>query len=177
MAKLSNRKIRRLLRVACDGGTPSERGRAYEDLVCYVFGTVPGVSITARDQHNVFHSEELDVAFWNERHYRGFSFWPEIILVEAKNWSAAVASQDVQWFIDKLRNRGLQHGVLVTASGITGAPGPVTSAHHVLSNALRDGIRIVVLTSTDLEHLHDTTELILLVKQRMCDLVVSGASV
>jgi hypothetical protein len=87
--------------------TTSAQGQALDDMICYVFGQVPGVAITHRNTMNVFATEEIDVALWNEIEPTGFNFLPNVILVECKNWSTTVGSGEVNWFDSKLRNRGL----------------------------------------------------------------------
>jgi hypothetical protein len=176
MAKLSHRKIAKLLSTARSAGTTHVQGRTYEDLLSYVFETVPGITVTSRDQHNVFHSEEVDIACWNERRFRGLPFLPEILLIECKNWSASVGAAEVNWFASKLRNKGLSHGVLVAANGITGVAAGPTAAHTVLANALRDGQRIIVVTDVDLLGLATTDDLVRLFKQKLCELVVIGTA-
>jgi hypothetical protein len=64
---------------------------------------------------------------------------------------------------------------LVAANGVTGNQQARTAAHSVLAQALLEGRRIVVLTETDLTALRDTAELVLLLKKKLCQLVVSGA--
>ena len=70
-----------------------EQGRALEDLVCYVYGLVPGITITHRNELNAFQTEEIDVALWNDSATDGFFFLPNIILVECKNWSKKSEAQ------------------------------------------------------------------------------------
>ena len=124
---------------ACDDGrTTSERGEALEDLVCYLFEKLPGLSVTRRNRLNVFRSEEIDVAFWNDRDPSGLHFLPNIMLVECKNWSAPVSNSEVSWFDTKLRNRGLDFGVLITFSGITGDIVDQSSAHRIVAAALQE---------------------------------------
>jgi hypothetical protein len=92
MPTLSSRKIAALLETARTGTTTVIKGRAFEDFLCYAFGSVPGVAITHRDQLNAFQSEEIDVALWNDKKPGAFDFLPNIILLEAKNWSQAAGS-------------------------------------------------------------------------------------
>lgn len=103
-----------------NAATTTQRGRAFENMICYVFEQVPGVSITRRNEFNAFDTEEIDVALWNETFSDGFFFLPNLILVECKNWSHRVGSADVNWFDTKLRNRGLDFGIMVSSKGITG---------------------------------------------------------
>lgn len=38
------------------------KGKAFEDLACYLLSGVPGIKITARNQLNTFATEEIDIA-------------------------------------------------------------------------------------------------------------------
>lgn len=154
--------------------TMHDRGRALEDLVCYVFNKVPGIKVTKRDQLNAFASEEIDVAFWNDRHPRGFPFLPYIVLVECKNWSQPVGAEEVSWFDTKLRNRGLTFGMLLAANGITGEPDKKTHAHQIICGALAQGRQIVIFERAEIVRLRDTNELVVRIKEKLCELAVSG---
>ncbi len=157
-----------------NGETMADQGRALEDLICYVFTQVPGISITRRNEMNAFQTEEIDVALWNDGHPDGFFFLPNIILVECKNWSSRVSSAELSWFDTKLRNRGLSFGVLVAANGITGDSADITAAHSIVAAALREGRRLVVIRSEELLALTGSPELVWLVKEKLCDLAVRG---
>jgi hypothetical protein len=83
MPTLSQRRIRQLLNTGTHviagkalqrGQLAVIKGRALEDLVVYLFSKVPGLILTARNSTNAFDSEELDVAFWNERKRNGLHF-------------------------------------------------------------------------------------------------------
>jgi hypothetical protein len=174
MPAFSAQRITRLLRGARSGDTTVQKGRSLEDLVCYVFGKVPGISITHRDQLNRFQSEEIDVALWNDKAAGALDYLPNIILVEAKNWSKPVGSAEVSWFDQKLRNRGLDFGVLVALCGITGDADDRTSAHQIIAGSLRDQRRIVVTTEADVSALRHTDDLVVLIKRKLCELAVTG---
>ncbi len=174
MPALSSDRITALLQTARDGVTTTERGRALESLLCYAFGCVPGIAITHRDQLNVFQSEEIDIALWNDKKVGAFDFLPNLILLESKNWSNAVGSAEVAWFDTKLRNRGLDFGILVALNGITGNGADKTAAHQIIASSLREQRRLVVLTGADITNLRTTAELIKLIKTKLCDLAVTG---
>jgi hypothetical protein len=157
-----------------NGQTTTEQGRALEDLICYVFGLVPGVEITHRNELNAFETEEIDVALWNNGAADGFGFLPNIVLIECKNWSSRVGSNEVNWFDTKLRNRGLTFGILVSPLGITGQAADLTAAHLVVANALREGRRLLIIRTEELRTIGDTVALIKLIKLRLCDLAVKG---
>lgn len=160
--------------VGTNGVTTADRGRALEDLICYIFAQVPGIAITRRNELNAFLTEEIDVALWNDGHPDGFFFLPNIILVECKNWSHRVSSAELNWFDSKLRNRGLPFGVLVAAQGITGDAAEITAAHSIVAAALREGRRLVVINGAEILGLGHTGDLVRLVKEKLCDLAVKG---
>ena len=160
-----------------NAATMAQRGKALEDMICYVFGGVPGVSITRRNEFNVFDTEEIDVALWNEAYRDGFFFLPNLILVECKNWSNPVSSAEVNWFDTKLRNRGLDFGIMVSPKGITGQAADLTAAHSIVAAALRERRRFIVLTTGELLGLADTDALAFLIKEKLCDLAVKGTIV
>jgi hypothetical protein len=154
--------------------TMTEQGRALEDLICYVFGLVGGIAVTHRNEMNVFETEEIDVALWNDGAPDGFHFLPSVILVECKNWSTRVGSHEVSWFINKLRSRGMDFGILISTKGITGNSSDLTAAHHIVAMSLAERRRLLVITTDELLALSDTDGLTLLVKTKLCDLAVRG---
>jgi hypothetical protein len=180
MARISRKRIRAYWDISdsADTTTPEgriEKGRALEDLVCYLFGQVPGITVSKRNELNEFESEEIDVAFWNMKHNKGLYFLPDVIIVECKNWSSAVGSDEVSWFDSKLRRRrAFSYGILVAANGITGNPRDKSRAHDVISNALSEGRQIVVITRAEIDALSDSSELVELIKEKICELAVSG---
>jgi Restriction endonuclease len=174
MSTIDQQEIQLYLDRGAQAGTTTDQGRALEDLVCYLFGRVPGVAITHRNKMNVFATEEVDVALWNDLDPAGLAFLPNIILVECKNWSKAVSSIEVNWFDAKLRNRGLDFGILVAANGITGDAQDLAAAHAVVAAALRDRRRLVVLTTDEILSLGHSDQLTYLIKEKLCDLAVRG---
>jgi hypothetical protein len=174
MARISRARVKALLSAGDAATVTSEKGRALEELICYVFGRVPGISVTRRNALNVFHTEEVDVAFWNEQEGDGLPFLPNILLVECKNWSSAVSSEELAWFDRKIQDRGQSFGILVAAGGVTGAPEERTRAHSIIAGALRERRQLVVITRKEIEALADTTQLVRLIKEKLCDLAVVG---
>ncbi|WP_162244464.1 restriction endonuclease [Rhizobium sp. Leaf391] len=162
------------LATGADGATTTEKGRALEDLICYLFGLVPGIAVTRRNQMNAFHTEEIDVALWNDTDPLGLPFLPNIILVECKNWSARVSSNEVSWFLTKMRNRGQDFGILLAPNGITGVAEDLSAAHSLIAGAQAERRRLIVLNADDLRALTDTDQLILMIKEKLCDLAVKG---
>lgn len=155
--------------------TTSQRGKALEDLVAYVFSQVPGIAVTHRNEMNVFNTEEIDVAIFNDGASDGFHYLPSVVLIECKNWSSPVSSGEVSWFLNKLRSRGLDFGVLIATNGITGNPDDLTAAHSLVAGALLERRKLVVLTTAEIAVLPSTDDLSRLIKRKLCELAVKGS--
>jgi hypothetical protein len=167
---IDQQQVNAYINAGINAATTAEQGRALEDLICYVFNLVPGIAITHRNEMNAFATEEIDVALFNEE----IVSLPNIILVEAKNWSNRVGSIEVAWFLSKLQNRGLDFGILVTTLGITGNAADLTAAHSTVATALAQKRRLIVITTDELLAIADTDQLLLLIKTKLCDLAVKG---
>jgi hypothetical protein len=174
MTAIDRQRVAKLLADGDSAPTTTARGRALEDLIAYLFGLVPGVSVTARNALNAFHAEEIDLAFWNEGEPAGLRMFDHILLVECKNWTVPVGYPELAVFNDKLSSRGRPLGIFVAAAGITGNPAARTAAHEVLARALAHGREIIVLTRREIEALCDTDDLVLLLKRKRAQLAVSG---
>jgi hypothetical protein len=85
-----------------------------------------------------------------------------------------VGSAELAWFDTKLRNRGLNFGLLVAARGITGNADDLTAAHSIVAASLREGRRLVLLRTDELLALGGVARLVVLVKEKLCDLAVKG---
>ena len=72
MPRISRTAISKFFAIGDAAHTTTGKGRALEDLICYVFSKIPGVSVTKRNTLNQFESEEIDVAFWNRPNPDGF---------------------------------------------------------------------------------------------------------
>lgn len=175
MPIISRRIVQRYLDEGDAATTTTGKGQALEELIAYLIGKIPGIIVTARNNNNAFGSEELDVAFWNERRRNGLHFLPNILIVECKNWSRPVGVDEVTHFDAKIRRRGLDFGVLVAANGITGDVGNRTAAHHVVFSSLSEGRKIIVISRAEIEALNHTDELIYAFKQKLTSLYVEGS--
>ncbi|AOV92374.1 restriction endonuclease [Vibrio parahaemolyticus] len=174
MAVLSQTRMRGYIRQGQVATTTKGKGDAFEELLSYAIGKVSGISVTRRNVLNDANSEEVDIAFFNEQKQNGFFFLPNFILAECKNWSKPLGSIEVNWFDTKLKNRGLTFGILFAANGISGDAVERTAARDVISNSLKEGRDIVVITEDELLDLANTDELCNMIKEKICDLKVSG---
>jgi len=153
--------------------TPHEKGKAFEDLFCVIFKTIPGIEIAQRNIYNIFNTEEVDVALWNNKQIGSLDFLPNIILVECKNWSNAVGSAEISYFKEKLAHRDCTHGILLAANGITGDPTCLTAAHYEMAFALANKIKIIIIKFEELIAITETGGLIDLLKKRLLELALT----
>ncbi len=174
MAQLSQSRIADCFARGDNASTTKEKGDALEDLIVYLFAQIPGMTALFRNRRNPFGTEEIDIAFWNDREPDGLYFLPDTILVECKNWSHPVDYDTLTGFDAKLRGRAQSVGILVAAGGITGNPAFSTDAYSVVTNALAQQRRLIVMTRAEIEAVADTADIVLLFKTRLCQLAASG---
>jgi hypothetical protein len=174
---MRNGQIRQYFDAGDNASTTIDKDRSLEDLICYLFERVPGISITERNPLDAFGAEEIDVALWNEGEPFGFYFLPEIILVECKNRSDPVGSQDVAWFDCKLRDRGMLYRILAATNGVTGDSTLLTRARDIIAGALKDQRRIIVITRQEIEVLTHTNQLVTLIKEKLTQLAARRTSI
>lgn len=174
MARYSIRTLGNHFHTCDNGGTNQIKGRAFEDLACYLFETVPGVSIALRNQMNAYNNEEIDVAVWNDKSRYGLAFLPNVVLIECKNWSNPVSSIEVNWFCQKVASRGLDFGILIANNGITGDAIDLTAAHNTIAFHLAQKRRIIVITREEINAFRTTDDLVNLIKEKICLLSVAG---
>jgi Restriction endonuclease len=174
MPGFSRKNIKSYFSASDKSNNTTDKGRLLEDLVCYLFEQVPGVSVGKRNTLNTFASEEIDVAFWNRMDVDGLYFLPNIILVECKNWSQPVGSEEVNWFDSKLKRRCQTFGILVAANGVTGNSQKIQAAHEIIRVALSEGRQLIVITRSEIEDLKTSADLVKLIQDKLCELVVSG---
>lgn len=177
MVRIAARQFNEFRDRVLDSTDPVARGRALEDLVCYLIDTVPGVEVTERNRLNPAHSQEIDIAAWNDQAPNGFWFLPPILLFECKNWTRPVGSNEVAWFDAKVRSRGLDLGILVAAQGVTGDAERRTAAHAQIAAALHESRRLVVISLEELAPLRDSRELVALLKRKLTSLAARGTSI
>lgn len=176
MASLSSRRIALLFARGDAARTAFEKGKKLEELITYVFGSVPGVKFYKANVVNNPGSEEVDVAFFNNKSRVGFPFLEYLLLVECKNWSTAVGAIHIREFATKLKHRACAYGILVAAHGITGNAQDRTAAHDAIRMALAtEGISIVVITRAEIEAWTNAVDIIDLIKRKLCELTVAGS--
>lgn len=154
--------------------TNQEKGQSFELLSIYMFEHLDGVDITEHDIR--MPSEEIDIVLWNAQTEEILRPWDSVILVECKNWSSTVGASVLDNFINKVRRRSLTTGIFVAANGVTGGfvggSGNDPGAVGILTSALQDGIRVIVITMEDIRNITSLDDIRALIKKRYCGLYV-----
>jgi hypothetical protein len=175
MAAYNLAVIQGYLAVVDNPPTTAAKGKAFEDLACYLLDGIPGIKITARNEMNTFATEEIDVACKNENDPSGLGGLADFFLVECKGWRDAVNSEQVSWFLTKIRHRGVRFGILMAANGITGEPEHLSRANFLVGVEMATfGIKMVIVTREEIEKLTSGEDLAKLVIQKVCVLHASG---
>jgi hypothetical protein len=162
-----------VVRQALANGTAHEKGGALELAIRTLVSPVPGVIAIELHARDAFASEEIDLVIGNDPTPGGFSFLPDVFLVECKNWAVPVGAPEIKLFGAKLRERSCTFGIFVAACGITGSPSERLSGNGAIADALKDGVRLIVLTLADLEGIQSTDDLVNLIRSRIMKLVGS----
>ena len=176
LPSLPHTEIQKIIDQMTDAQTNHHKGKALEDLISLIFSSIPGVEIAERNEQNVFRTEEVDIALWNEKSSEGFYFLPNIVLIECKNWSNTVGSQEVSYFSHKLESRSCEYGILIAVNGITGNNVDLTCSHSIISQFLSKGIRVIVIRLDELVDLETSEDLVTLMKQKLLELTLKGAN-
>jgi len=173
MAKYSNPKIRQLLYESDTAPNSDVKGDKLEELVKYLFDKISGVSFHKKNVLDGVRAQELDVVFLNDKRVSDLHFLDFVIITECKNTTDRLGSIGVRWFVDKLRDRGLPNGILISLSGITGVADGVSNAHSEVINAvIRDGVSVLVLTRPEIVNLETTNELVALLQDKILSLTI-----
>jgi len=145
---------------AGDAGNTAEKGEALEAVVAETFCQLEGIGVIKRNIVDNAGSLEIDILLYNQRHPIGLPFLPNHLIIECKNWQAAVNSATLTVFTGKLHKFRVDFGILVAANGITGNAHDRTAAHaHLRSVYDRDGRIVLVITRQELEALRTTEDL------------------
>lgn len=165
----------RILITNVDAATTNhQKGQSFELLSIYMFEHLDGVDITEHDIR--MPSEEIDIVLWNAQSEEILRPWDSIILVECKNWNTAVGAPLLDNFVNKVRRRALSTGIFVAANGVTGGfvtgDGNDPGAIGILTSALQDGIRVIVITMDDVRAITSLDDIRALIKKRYCGLYV-----
>ena len=163
-----------LIALVDSAATSQEKGARFETLAIYLFQHLEGVEV--RDHDARMASEEIDLVLWNAQREEVLRPWEGVILVECKNWTAAVGASALDSFIGKLRRRFLRTGIFIAAAGVTGqfvnGSGNEAGAVGIIRSALQEGIRVIIITMDDIRAIATLDDIRELIKTRYCGLFV-----
>jgi hypothetical protein len=177
MPRLKRPQLDVLLQRVDQATTNQEKGQSWEAVGAYLFGSIPGFSVSSTNRLHVLDQYEVDIAMWNDQVPSGLKSLPDVVFVEAKNWNSAVDANAVRAFDSKLGQQGVRFGILIAANGITGDAANRIAAHGVIAAALTLGRRIIIVTRAEIDSLTSTADLVRLIKQKICELVVAGSAI
>jgi len=131
--------------------TNKEKKDTLEDLAEFLFNSIERIEVIAKDARTS--AEEIDLILKNES---DDSFWRQFgtpLLVECKNWSRKIGTDEVIIFKDKLDTAGTKVGILIAVKGITGTKRK--DAMLKIREYKQRGYRIILLTGEDIEAICD----------------------
>lgn len=169
MALVDTSRVRAELRKIDRTRKAATKGKLVESLVGYVFGCVPGLSLDDTNIINVYHSEEIDLIFWNDQESDGVRFLDCPLIVECKGWSNPVSGRELRYFASLLKDRGRRNGIFVALNGITGDEADLTGAFYHSAVAQIEGVQVFVVTGEELSSLVDSSDLVRLLKLKMLE--------
>ena len=153
------------------------KGQALESVVVDIFSRVPGLILVSHDVRDAAGAEEIDVGFRNLRPDNGLIDFGAQLLVECKNWDRPVSSEQVGWFVHKLRHAQQRSGILVAALGVSGDPTARTHAQSEIYAArlAQPPVNVVVVARHELERTPSTEALVELLHRKLFNVIVHGA--
>ena len=161
------------LHAAAAAPTADAQGKAYEALAMHLFEAIPGC-LAERNITSFFGTEQIDIAVGNPRRPDGLPLLPTVLLVECKDWARPVDSKTVGYFINILDSRSVEAGILIAANGITGDPEELSHAHALGITALARGIKLLIMTTAEIQNLTCTADLTRLLNHRYLRAIASG---
>lgn len=111
----------------------------------------------------------------NDNDPAGLGSLVDIFLVECKGWKDAVNSEQVSWFLTKIRHRGVRFGISIAANGITGELEHLSRAEFLVAVEMATfGIRMVIVTREEIEKLTSGEAFAKLILEKVCILHATG---
>lgn len=122
-----------------------ERGRALEELMCRLFESLPGFSVSSRVRTA---TEEIDIMILNDSNDPRFRRESAILLAECKNWSGKCGKNEFVIFKEKIENRSKRCslGFLISWNGFA-----ETITKEMLRGS-REETLVVPLEGKDIRH-------------------------
>jgi Holliday junction resolvase-like predicted endonuclease len=165
----ASKSIQQLLDFALHSKGP-EKGKALERLAVGIFQTIEGLRVLKTNPRLA--AEELDIVLQNDI---GFGFWRfagSPIVVECKNWSSKVGSNEIKVLSDNLRtiSPDAKTGILVAPNGISG--NEHRDALAKVREKRQQGQYIIILDDRDLNEIAQGTPAASVVEMKYTELLL-----
>ncbi len=158
--------------------TTEAKGAALEDVVNWVFCSLPGLRVLRHDFTDAAGSSEIDLLLMNDRRFTPVPFLSDYVLVECKNWVTRVNSATVRDFIGKLRTFHLNVGILVAANGVTGDAADQKAANDTIRQVFdAEDMKIVVIKRSDIEAFRSQEQIVEFLQERFGAVILRSSSI
>jgi Restriction endonuclease len=173
MQRYNKSAIKKFLKDSDKETFADKKGEIFEDLVIYLFEKFGGIRLIDRDVLDNTGSQEIDLVLWNNISISPFYFLDPIIICECKNEAVPLSSAKVREFVQKLRTRGANSGILITSSGISGQLNGYRYANSVIMDALSiDRIKLIVVDRGNILSFKTTDDLLNDIIQKYLNLTI-----
>ena len=158
-------KYANLLYSAYSAEESQEKGKALEEAISFLFRGLQMMSVRERNLRTK--SVEIDIVLEYDgfSEYTLFEEFSRFVLIECKNTNGAVPAKQLGFFREKLRNTGVQLGILIAWNGITGSESN-RNAHRLNDFGHEDPL-LLVMTSRDLYRILDGVSLYEIVDEKL----------
>lgn len=173
MAAYDTSKVASLAEACRNAKGNHAKGEAMADLVDYMFGTLDGLSLKKRGHLAADGSGEIDFVFASDPKVCRLPLFNVTLFVECKNEAKKISAAQVRVFGSKLGERNQRVGVMITKKGLTGSRS--SHGHKIVSDELRQGRSIVVISLEDMEGMSETDQLEDLFHARLEELEFEGS--
>jgi len=140
--EINSTELRKLWNKVKSSGTNKEKKDTLESFAEFLFTSIEGIDII--DKNVRASAEEIDLILANESEK---PFWRQLnspLLVECKNWSKKIGTDEVKKFKDTLESHNIKGGILIATKGITGTKRK--DAFLKIREYNQRGFQIIVLT-------------------------------
>ena len=144
-------EINSIIKKIRDASDTTSKGRLFEDLSEKLL-TSPYMKVACRDYR--YSTGEIDLAF-NVKKYEStlFQSFPDLIIVECKNWNKKVGASEIRVFASKMAFVKTTIGFFMSKNGITGNDDHVRDATGIVKEEHGKGNIIILMKCDDIENI------------------------
>ena len=146
------------------------KGRLLEELIARLFCMLPGITLDARDVLNSYHSEEIDLVFWNDQLERSLRFLDCPLIIECKGWSKPVSGREIRYFATELKDKARRNGIFIALTGITGDITDLSASFFHIAASMIDGVQVLVITGDELSSIRFADDIVSILRRKLLEL-------